>query len=114
MERLVHGVQVVGSDVGARTECAHYRSSIDIIAIKFPCCGTYYPCFECHSELADHIATRWPESAFSEHAVLCGACGHELTISEYLECKFACPHCRAAFNPGCALHYGLYFDLNGS
>jgi uncharacterized CHY-type Zn-finger protein len=44
--------------------------------------------------------------------VLCGACGYELTISEYLKCGFRCPLCESDFNPGCAKHYDLYFEMD--
>jgi uncharacterized CHY-type Zn-finger protein len=41
---------------------------------------------------------------------LCGACGHQLTVNEYLNCNSVCPRCRSQFNPGCANHYYLYFE----
>lgn len=108
-EREVHGRLVRGVDIGPRTQCAHYHSDLDIIAIKFACCGAYYPCRECHDAVAGHDTDVWPVARFDENAVLCGACGHELTISEYLACGSKCPACGAGFNPGCAQHYELYF-----
>jgi uncharacterized CHY-type Zn-finger protein len=42
---------------------------------------------------------------------LCGSCGHQLTVREYLACDSVCPHCRREFNPGCARHYHLYFEV---
>lgn len=43
-------------------------------------------------------------------AVLCGVCGHQLTVIEYLDCGSTCPACGTAFNPGCARHRHLYFE----
>jgi uncharacterized CHY-type Zn-finger protein len=43
-------------------------------------------------------------------AIVCGACGRELSVDEYLGCEFSCPNCTARFNPGCASHYHLYFE----
>ncbi|TGA97943.1 hypothetical protein E4665_09730 [Sporolactobacillus shoreae] len=102
--------RVCGIHVDSETRCAHYHTARDIIAIKFRCCGTYYSCYECHQKLADHQAEPWPRTEFDEKAILCGACGHELTINEYLSSDFRCPNCGAEFNPGCSLHYPLYFE----
>jgi uncharacterized CHY-type Zn-finger protein len=52
----------------------------------------------------------WPTDKFTENAILCGACGHQLSIDEYLACANTCTRCLAAFNPGCAKHYHLYFE----
>lgn len=100
---------VRGVDLDPETRCAHYGSPRDVIAIRFPCCGDYFACYECHAARTDHDAERWPADARDERAVLCGVCGIELTISEYLQCDDSCPDCGAAFNPGCADHYHLYF-----
>jgi uncharacterized CHY-type Zn-finger protein len=100
---------VFGREVDAQTRCAHWHSPIDIIAIRMACCGRYFSCRECHDELADHPATVWPQSAFGEKAILCGACGHQLTIAEYLTGDSRCPACSAGFNPGCKTHRHLYF-----
>lgn len=105
---------VYGIGLDPETRCAHYHSERDIIAIKFKCCGTYYSCYQCHQEMADHPAVPWPHNEFDEKAILCGACGSELTINEYLASKNQCPHCGAAFNPGCSHHYCLYFDMKES
>jgi uncharacterized CHY-type Zn-finger protein len=111
MEITLGKVSVHGRGLDSATRCIHYRTPADIIAIKFRCCRTYYSCFYCHQEEAEHPAQQWPESDFGEAAILCGACGSELTIREYLTCNATCPACGAAFNPGCALHYGLYFEF---
>ena len=100
-----------GIDIDARTGCAHYRSEFDIIAVKFNCCRIYYSCFYCHELEAGHPAQIWSQTQFDEKAVLCGACGTELTIHQYLNCQAVCPACRARFNPRCALHYHLYFEM---
>jgi uncharacterized CHY-type Zn-finger protein len=95
--------------VRADTRCAHYHSALDVIAIRLHCCREYYACIECHNAVADHAVMRWPAKEFGKPAVLCGACGTELTISEYLGCDHECPACGAGFNPGCELHHHLYF-----
>ena len=103
---VVHGL-----NVNARTQCAHYHSERDLIAIRHKCCGEYYACIACHAALAGHPPAVWPRTERAARAVLCGNCHHELTISEYLACDNTCPHCQAAFNPGCANHYHLYFEV---
>ncbi|GIT79820.1 hypothetical protein LLS1_14890 [Leifsonia sp. LS1] len=101
--------RVLGPTVDEQTRCIHYRSELDVIAIRFACCGEYYPCHLCHAEAADHPARPWPAGSDDERAVLCGVCGAELTVGEYLAVA-SCPACRAPFNPGCTLHRPLYFD----
>src|SRR4051812_5416803 len=108
--KLVHGQPVYGEIIDDETRCRHYHGESDVIAVKFKCCGRWYPCAECHLAVADHAAEIWPVSEFSERAVLCGSCGETLTISQYLTCDNSCPVCGAGFNPGCANHYHLYFE----
>jgi len=88
---------VKGRPIDEYTRCAHYHSPVDVIAIKFKCCGEYYPCFECHEETADHKPEVWTRNEFNTKAVLCGACNNEMTIHEYLASTNRCPHCDAAF-----------------
>ena len=102
--------QVHGIDLDAQTRCAHYNSSIDIIAIKMRCCGVFYACKDCHDALADHEIEVWPRSEWDEPAVLCGACGSVLSVREYMGCDNVCPRCAAGFNPGCRNHYRYYFE----
>lgn len=104
-------VALKGVAVDGQTRCAHYHGPRDVIAIQFPCCGVYYPCHACHEALADHPAERWPAGRFDEPAILCGACCSTLSIRAYLACGHTCPHCGAAFNPGCARHHALYFAV---
>lgn len=111
MKRIIHGLDVYGVEVDSQTRCQHYHTDEDIIAIKFACCQTYYPCRECHDAVAGHAAEVWPETDRAQRAILCGSCGHELTIDEYLHCDAECPYCGAHFNPRCSLHYNLYFDM---
>ena len=108
---LSKGQIVRGKVLDHETRCAHYHSEIDRIAIKFYCCDTYYPCFECHEEDGCGTPAVWPKEKFNEKAVLCGGCGYELSIGEYLDCKSVCPQCSAGYNPGCGLHLGLYFEV---
>jgi uncharacterized CHY-type Zn-finger protein len=104
-KKLIHGETVVGADVDDETRCAHYKSALDIIAIKFKCCGHWFPCYECHAESAGHAS----KDEFDTRAVLCGHCGAQMTVAEYLNCQSTCPRCSSRFNPGCARHYYLYF-----
>lgn len=105
----VKGRTVRGVEVDHETRCSHYHTERDIIAIKFKCCETYYPCHLCHDEVAGHAAIQWEENERSEKAVLCGKCGTELTIKDYMESESTCPSCQGKFNPGCERHYHLYF-----
>lgn len=101
---------VRGIDLDAHTRCAHYHKPVDVIAIRMKCCGVYYACKDCHEALAGHALEVWPQSEWSQPAVLCGVCGTELTIREYLGCGNQCPVCKAGFNPGCRNHYNFYFE----
>ena len=106
--RCIHGCTVHGVHVGPQTRCHHYHSPRDVIAIRFACCGDWYPCHLCHALRTDHTARVWPRDAFDVEAILCGVCGHRLPIRAYLSGPHACPSCEAAFNPGCAQHRPLY------
>jgi uncharacterized CHY-type Zn-finger protein len=103
------GQIVYGLQLNACTGCLHYSSALDVIAIKFKCCKHYYACYSCHLEIADHPAERWQDEDCHEKAVLCGRCGVEMTIQQYLCCNNECINCQARFNPGCKLHWELYF-----
>ncbi|MGB6190958.1 MAG: CHY zinc finger protein [Terracidiphilus sp.] len=102
--------EVRGIDVDGKTRCAHYHSALDVIAIKMACCGTYYACKECHDAVAGHAAKVWSRAEWDARAILCGVCGDELTIREYIVCGSACPRCGTHFNPGCRKHYHFYFE----
>ena len=101
---------VKGLVIDEFTRCVHYHSELDIIAIKLPCCGDFYPCYECHEETAGHKSELWKKEAWNEKAVLCGSCQYIMTITEYLECGYQCPSCNTPFNPKCANHNHLYFQ----
>lgn len=111
-ERLIYGEKIVGIEVDAQTRCAHYKSESDIIAIKFKCCGRWFPCYQCHVECAGHAPKVWANGEFDAPAILCGGCGFQLKINEYLDCDSICPKCCRRFNPGCANHYHLYFEFS--
>jgi uncharacterized CHY-type Zn-finger protein len=110
--RTIHGVEINGVDVDPETRCLHYHEANDIIALKLKCCDQWFPCHECHVELAGHVARVWSRKEFDELAVLCGGCGHLLTIRKYLECCSVCPQCKRSFNPRCAHHRHLYFETD--
>ena len=104
---------VQGLELDGQTRCVHWRSALDIVAIRMKCCGVYYACKECHEALAGHPIEVWPSDKWDRPAVLCGACGAEMTIAEYLAAPDACPACAAPFNPGCRLHRRFYFETAG-
>ncbi|MBO2011754.1 CHY zinc finger protein [Hymenobacter negativus] len=101
---------VHGTDVNERTQCAHYHSERDLIAIQHKCCREFYACIKCHNEAASHSPQVWPKAEFQTEAIYCGNCHHTLSIASYLSCNSICPYCQAAFNPGCANHYHFYFE----
>lgn len=104
---------VLGLDLDPQTRCAHYRTPLDIIAIRMKCCLTYYACKDCHDALAGHQIEVWPRDEWDQLAVLCGACGEQMSVRRYLECGNLCPACAAPFNPGCRNHYHFYFEQTG-
>ncbi len=106
MRLSVHGI-----DVDAETRCAHYRTPLDIVAIRMKCCDTYYACKGCHDALAGHAIEVWTRREWDRPAVLCGACGTEMSVRQYLDCGNQCPLCKARFNPGCHHHYRFYFEM---
>ena len=101
---------MLGIEVDAQTRCAHWRSPLDIVAIKMRCCGEWYACAECHAALACHDIQVWPRAEWAEEAILCGACSHQLAIETYAGGDHHCPACGAPFNPGCRHHHHLYFE----
>lgn len=108
MPRVAGVPRVYGPAVDEHTRCIHYRTELDVIAIRFACCGRYYPCHLCHEQTAGHLARPWPAGSGDVRAVLCGECWSELTVAAYVAAD-ACPRCGAGFNPRCALHHPLYF-----
>ena len=100
--------RVLGPVIDEQTRCVHYASALDVIAIRFACCGEFYPCHLCHAEAADHDSRPWGAGHDDTLAVLCGACWSQLMICEY-HAVDACPRCGAGFNPGCSLHDDIYF-----
>ncbi|KAI5459565.1 CHY zinc finger family protein [Mariannaea sp. PMI_226] len=100
-----------GLEVSPRTQCVHWHSDLDIIAIRHKCCRLYYACISCHEVLAGHPPETWLKEERDTKAVLCGNCRSELTVAQYLASGNCCPECDAQFNPGCARHYDLYFEM---
>jgi uncharacterized CHY-type Zn-finger protein len=108
---LTNRSDVRGINLDPQTRCEHYHGSTDIVAIKMKCCGTYYACKDCHAALADHEIEVWPAIEWNQQAILCGACGAELSIRQYMQSKSSCPVCRERFNPGCRNHHHFYFQV---
>ncbi len=103
-------MKVRGKIIDLFTRCEHYKSELDIIAIKFKCCGKYYACYKCHNEEVNHNIQKWKIDEFNAKAVLCGACGNEMTINEYFNSNNKCRFCNSSFNPKCVRHNHLYFQ----
>jgi uncharacterized CHY-type Zn-finger protein len=103
-------IKVYGKTTDDNTRCEHYHSAKDIIAIKFKCCGHYYPCYKCHEETAGHAVQTWNKDEWDTKAILCGVCKTEISISDYMLSGNHCPNCSSAFNPNCSMHYHLYFQ----
>ena len=101
---------VLGAVVDDQTRCTHYHTDRDVVAIKFACCQDWYPCYRCHDEASGHAIRPWSADQRDEQAVLCGVCRSIMTIADYLQTD-RCAHCGAAFNPGCANHWSIYFDV---
>jgi len=111
LDSVVKQRQVRGINLDSQNRCEHYHGLTDIVAIKMKCCGVYYACKDCHAALADHNIEVWPGTEWNEQAILCGACGTELTIRGYMESEFCCPACHERFNPRCRNHYHFYFEV---
>lgn len=105
-------VPLRGVEVDLETRCSHYDDSRDVIALRFACCNTYYPCFKCHQATTEHPSLRWPKDRRDEPAVLCGACGSTMTAAAYLHGDHTCEECGTAFNPGCIDHHDRYFAIS--
>lgn len=102
--------EINGLTIDAESRCVHYGGPRDVVAIKCYCCDSYYPCYRCHEARADHPLQPWPRHRFDANAILCGACGTQMSITTYLQVQ-ACPHCSHAFNAGCGSHHAIYFQL---
>lgn len=110
MKRAIHEIDVNGIDVDEETRCMHWHSDLDVIAIKFKCCGDWFACFDCHEAVVDHPHQVWPMTEFSTQAILCGACGDQMSVAQYIEGNSKCAKCGKHFNPGCSKHFHLYFE----
>lgn len=102
----VHGIATT-----PLSQCTHWHSPLDIIAIKHVCCGKFYACISCHDGLEDHVSGVWPRGSRGERAVLCGGCKYVASIEEYMGCGSVCVRCGRGFNPGCEGHWGRYFEV---
>ena len=112
---------IKGCLVDEFSRCEHWHSEIDVIALKFKCCPTvYYPCYSCHEETtpADHKVEKYDLVVDKDkNLVICGMCKTEMTFDKYRNTEedgiLKCYNCKAHFNPGCKLHYKIYFDNLG-
>lgn len=107
---MTDGGAIRGHLVDAQSRCIHWNSPLDIIGLKFKCCHQFYACYSCHQELNGHTCQKYDLlEEPHEKVVMCGVCHHRLSFQEYSE-DLSCPSCNSAFNPGCKLHYHLYFE----
>ena len=104
-----NGSETLGA-IDAEGRCAHWHSSVDVVANKCATCGKWFACSLCHAELADHPFGPMP---LGIPAARCGVCGHTMDYREYsaASAATACPACGHGFNSGCGLHANIYFDL---
>lgn len=108
------GPLVRGVDLDPQTRCVHWRTGLDVVALRLACCAPYWACRDCHDALADHPAVPVPREDADAPHVLCGVCRSTLTVRRYHAVlaadRPACPRCGAGFNPGCARHSHLYVE----
>ncbi|KAF2489699.1 zinc finger CHY domain-containing protein [Lophium mytilinum] len=117
---IIHGISLT-----PLTQCSHWFSALDIIAIKMKCCNEFYACISCHAALTKHNTEVWKKDERGEKALFCGSCKSVLSIEEYMagdgkceegnekerEVESRCPKCNAGWNPGCKNHWNLYFEI---
>lgn len=110
LQELGRMPDVHGELIDNESRCVHWHSPLDVIALKFKCCQRFYACYSCHDKLAGHPPQRYNlRHDSNEKLVLCGVCRTQLTFEQYVELR--CPRCAAHFNPGCKIHYDLYFEM---
>lgn len=102
--------KVHGLGLKSDLRCAHYSTSLDIVAIQFKCCEKFYACIKCHDAHQKHKADRWIVEDRNKKAIQCGKCASLISIKAYLTGAFKCPCCKSQFNPRCKSHYAYYFD----
>lgn len=71
---------IYGDTLDDAGRCTHYHSEKDVIANKCATCNKYWACYECHAAATDHS---FGAMDLKSRAVLCGACGHEMTFADY-------------------------------
>ncbi|CCE90863.1 Hot13p TDEL_0B07340 [Torulaspora delbrueckii] len=99
--------EIYGETVDNESRCVHWHSPLDVIALKFRCCQRFYACYSCH-ELTGHTPQRYRLPS-QEKVVMCGVCRTPMTFDQYAQ--LSCPNCSALFNPGCKIHYDMYFQM---
>ena len=105
-------VKVLGKVIDNETRCVHWHTELDIMAIKFKCCNEFYPCYSCHQETTSHPIIKYDLSKQIDcdtQVILCGKCYTTMTFDDYVH-GIQCINCDSQFNPGCKLHYDLYFE----
>ncbi|CDO96523.1 unnamed protein product [Kluyveromyces dobzhanskii CBS 2104] len=100
--------QLFGRLVDDQSRCEHWHGPLDVIALRFKCCNKYYACHQCHQELESHTPIRYSITEKSVPLIACGVCRLEMSFADYSR-TLQCPKCSSQFNPGCKLHYDMYF-----
>ena len=62
-----------------RWQCEHYQRRC---LVKFPCCGTFYPCHRCHN--TSGACDTDDRKANNATHVKCGICGHDEEVSGFV------------------------------
>ena len=69
----------VGVDRRSESRCDHWHSELDIVAIKFLCCGKFYACRSCHDEVR---VTHTPPTHYMRDYL------HNLRLLVYIVCVY--------------------------
>ncbi|ANZ60939.1 hypothetical protein AYR62_11820 [Secundilactobacillus paracollinoides] len=99
MTQVIYGLET--DDAG---RCVHYHQENDIAGLKCQQCQAYFACYQCHDALCDH---KFVACDKDDDPVMCGLCHTVMSFAAYQQ--GTCPNCRAAFNPKCEGHWGVYF-----
>ncbi|WP_165242768.1 CHY zinc finger protein [Corynebacterium lizhenjunii] len=104
MSITIHGA------IDGQGRCEHWHSEVDVVANRCATCGMWWACSLCHTQASDHAFGPMPLDA---PAAACGVCGLQMDYRAYRQAqqKHCCPGCGHGFNPGCALHTEIYFQL---
>lgn len=84
--------------------CRHYDGPLDVVRNRCAACGDYWECHCCHADATDHPFGRMLVD--DPTSTQCGRCEGYMAYGHQ-----RCPHCGQGFNPGCARHAYIYYEL---